>query len=75
VANVAFFENFKFLPKTGFLSYNFVSRCASKSIKDSKDSFASHKSEKTLSEKSSHWAGDQGQAKAPKMHRLPLIVT
>ena len=44
-----------------FLSHNFVSRCASKSIKGSKDSFSSHKSKKTLSEKNSHWAG--GQAK------------
>ena len=39
VTNVTVFENFKFLPKTGFLSHNFVSRCASKSIKGSKTRF------------------------------------
>ena len=51
MANVTFFKNLKFLPKTGFLSHNFVSRCASKTIKGSKDSFSSHKSKKILSEK------------------------
>jgi len=28
-----------------------------------------------LSEKSSHWAGAQGQTKAPKMHKHATIVT
>jgi len=46
-----------------FLSHNFRSRYANKSIKGSKDSFSSQESKKTLSEKISRWPGAQGQAK------------
>jgi len=47
----------------GFLSHNFRSRYASKSIKGCKDQFSSQDSKKTLSEKNSHWPGAQGQEK------------
>jgi len=59
-----------------FLSHNFRSRYASKSIKGSKDSFSSQESKKTLSEKNFALAWGPGPGKVGlKLPKHALIVT
>jgi len=65
-ANYTFYETFRILSKTGFLSCNFGSRYASKSIKGSKDADFDLVSKTTLSQKMAHWIGAQGQVKLSK---------
>jgi len=62
------------LPKTEFLSHNFVPDVLASQSRALKTRFRVT-NQKTLSEKNSHWAGAQGQAKAPKISKHALIVT
>jgi len=56
------------------LSHNFVPDVLASQSRALKTRFRVT-NQKTLSEKNSHWAGAQGQAKAPKISKHALIVT
>jgi len=73
MVNVSFGETFRVLSKTGFLSHNFGSRYASKSIKGSKDADHSVVSKKRWSQKMAQWFGAQGQVNWPKTRKMPPL--